>query len=201
LLVGARTRTVSVHPPPVLFDPPEGAVLAPAPAQVTGWFTSEIRRDPTWSFLRVTDAGGTTVSTGDPVLSSDRLQMKAGLKAGLGPGAFTVTWRTWDDNDRAIFGDCYTFFVGQPAADAFVAAKTRLDAGSKCQRIDFEAKDATPAPGQTPTGSASAAESDDSGAGAGGSSSGVATWVLAAGVFGGLIIGLAGGRFLTPRRQ
>ena len=110
-------QLTSAHSRPIRFDPAPGAVLTAAPAQVTGWFTSDLRRDPNWNFLRVLGPGGQRVDTGEPILSADRLSMTVNLQPGLGPGRYLVTWRTWDDADGEIFGDCFTFFVGQEAAD------------------------------------------------------------------------------------
>jgi len=75
------------HSRPVRFDPAPGAVLQAGPAQVDGWFNSAIRRDPNWSFIRVTDVQGKRVDSGDATLSSDRLQMSQNLKSGLVPAA------------------------------------------------------------------------------------------------------------------
>src|SRR3954447_25100250 len=145
---GVAATQVFAHSRPLRFDPAPGVVLQAAPASVTGYFSSDIRRDPNWSFIQVTDAQGQRVDTGETALSTDRLQMTATLKSGLSSGAYLVTWRTWDDGDAEIFGDCYVFFVGQAAADAAVASKTRLDGGSKCARIEVSAKNGTPTPGQ-----------------------------------------------------
>src|SRR4029079_14524044 len=90
---------VFAHSRPLRFDPAPGAGLQAAPASITGYFSSDIRRDPTWSFIQVTDAQGQRVDTGETALSSDRLQMTATLKPGLAPGAYLVSWRTWDDGD------------------------------------------------------------------------------------------------------
>ena len=72
-VIGALVSTglASAHSRPVRFDPAPGAVLQASPAQVTGWFTSDIRRDPNWSFIQVKDAQGTRVDTGDSALSTD----------------------------------------------------------------------------------------------------------------------------------
>jgi methionine-rich copper-binding protein CopC len=184
------------------FDPAPGAVLQSPPSQVTGWFSSDIRRDPNWSFIQVSDAQGQRVDMGEAQLSGDRLQMTATLKPGLGPGAYLVTWRTWDDGDAEIFGDCYVFYVGQPAADAAVAAKTRLDGGSKCQRIEVSAKNGTPTPQQ-----AAASATQIAGGGAGdehehdeSSSTGTLIIGLVIGAAGGLVLGALGGRLVFGRR-
>jgi hypothetical protein len=161
---------------------------------VEGWFTSDIRRDPNWSFLRVTGPDGSRVDTGETQLGSNRRSMSVDLRAGLGPGRYIVTWRTFDDADGEIFGDCYTFFIGQAAADAAVSENLRLDAGSACQRIEFDAGDGTPRPDFTPSppnsGGAAANDSDDAG---------VPVWLMILGVAAGLAVGLVGGRMVGGR--
>jgi methionine-rich copper-binding protein CopC len=206
------TATVALaHSRPVRFDPAPGSVLTEAPTQVKGWFTNDIRRDPNWSFIRVTDANGNVVSMGEPILSDDRRQMTVALQAGMGPGIYSVTWRTWDDLDGAIFGQCYNFFVGQAAADAAYTNKTRIDVGGKCDSIDVEAENGTPVPGVTPT--EAPAETAEASATtpaivtptpvteepASGDNGGVSAWVLIVGIAGGLGVGVVGGRFLWPR--
>jgi methionine-rich copper-binding protein CopC len=213
ILVGCLVATVAVltaqlafaHSRPIRFDPPPGIVLSAAPAQVTGWFTQPLRRDPNWNFLQVTDAQGTRVDTGDVILSADRKQMSVNLRPGLGEGRYLVTWRTWDDNDGRIFGDCYAFFVGQAAADAAVSSNTRLDGGGTCGRIDISGTNGTPVAGGTPQATA-AAPDDHADEGDGASPSGidagnddgdgVPVWTLALGVVGGIVAGGIGGRVL-----
>src|SRR3954453_4240702 len=80
---GVLTSSIaSAHSRPIRFDPAPGAVPQAAPAKVDGWFGSEIRRDPNWSFIHVTDAQGTRVDAGDTTLSTNRLQQTANLKSG-----------------------------------------------------------------------------------------------------------------------
>jgi methionine-rich copper-binding protein CopC len=189
-------QLASAHSRPIRFDPAPGAVLTAAPAQVTGWFTSDLRRDPNWNFLRVTGPNGQRADTGEPILSADRLSMTVNLQSGLGPGRYLVTWRTWDDADGEIFGDCYTFFVGQEAANAAVTEKYRLDGGSQCERIEFDAGAGTPVPGQTPAPEGD--EHEDGGASDGGDS-GLPGWALVLGIGGGLAVGLVGGRLIGTK--
>jgi methionine-rich copper-binding protein CopC len=191
----AGAQLASAHSRPVRFDPPAGAVLQAAPAQITGWFTSELRNDPNWNFLKVTDQNGTQVDAGQVSLSTDRHQMSVPLKSGLGPGRYIVTWRTFDDADGEIFGDCYVFYVGQEAADKAVADKFRLDAGSSCQRIEVSAKSGTPVPGATVT--AGDEHADDEHEDSGGDSDGIPVWGLIAGIGVGVAAGMVGGRVLT----
>ena len=198
---GVAAPQVFAHSRPLRFDPAPGAVLQSAPASVTGHFSSDIRRDLNWSFMQVQDAQGQRVDTGETALAPHRLQMTATLKSGLGPGAYLVTWRTWDDGDAEIFGDCFVFYVGQAAADAGVTAKARLDGGSKCQRIELSAKDGTPTPQKVAavaTQIAGGSAGDDH---AHEESSGTGTLILGLiiGIMGGTTLGLLGGRLVTKR--
>jgi methionine-rich copper-binding protein CopC len=198
-------QIASAHSRPVRFDPAPGSVLTAAPSKVDGWFTAELRRDPNWNFIRVTDAQGNRVDTGEPVLSSDRRQMSVSLRSGVLEGRYLVTWRSWDDADGAIFGDCYTFFVGQQAADAAVNDKTRLDGGRDCQRIDVSAREGTPVAGGTPQAQATApagdAHGDEVAAGEpeAEEGDGIPLWGLVLGVVAGAVVGGLGGRFLGSR--
>jgi methionine-rich copper-binding protein CopC len=193
---------VGAHSRPVRLDPAPGAVLQSAPAQVQGWFTADLRRDPNWTFIHVTDAQGNRVDSGETALSDNRRQMTATLRSGLGPGRYIVTWRTFDEVDGAIFGDCYVFFVGQAAADQALAENVRLDAGRDCQRIDVSAREGTPAAGGTPATSPTApagdqpAASGDNGDEDDDDGDGLPLWSLIVGIAGGLVVGAVGGRVL-----
>ena len=197
-LAGAHSR-------PVRFDPSPGAVLTEAPAEVHGWFTDAIRKDSSWAYIHVMDAQGNRVDTGTTDLSADRLQEMATLKSGLGEGMYTVEWRTFDDTDGAIFGDCYNFFVGQAAADDAATNGTRLDAGDNCGRIDFENDGSTPTPSELATVTAPPVEGADTAASDAGTtssgSSGVPVWSLVVGIIGGVVVGGAGGRFVSGKSK
>ncbi len=119
------------HSRPVRFDPAPGAVLNVAPSNVTGWFTSDIRRAQE-SFIQVLDENGTNVATGDTQLSTDRRQMSVALQSGVSEGRYIVYWSSLDDGDGDAFSGCYAFFVGQAAADDAVANGQALDAGADC---------------------------------------------------------------------
>jgi methionine-rich copper-binding protein CopC len=192
-VAAALVATAAAHSRPIRFDPPPGAVLSSAPAKVDGWFTSDLRRDPNWTFLKVTDAQGNRVDSGETALSADRRMLSVGLRQGLAAGRYLVTWRGWDDGDGEIFGDCYTFFIGQAAADAAISEKTRLDGGSSCERIEVSARNGTPVPNQSQPSGDAHAEGETGGGG-------LPLWSLALGIVGGVAAGAAGGRFLGNRR-
>jgi copper resistance protein C len=119
------------HSRPVRFDPAPGAVLDAAPASITGWFTSDIRRAEE-SFIQVLDEGGSNIAAGEIQLSDDRRQMSVALGSGAGEGRYIVYWSTFDDGDGEVFSGCYAFFVGQAAADDAVANGESLDAAADC---------------------------------------------------------------------
>lgn len=192
LLLLVVTAAAMAHSRPTRFDPAPGAVLDTAPVRVQAWFTSEIRRDPNWSFLQVTDAQGNRVDVGELQLSTDRLSMTVDLRAGLAAGRYLVTWRTYDDSDGEIFGDCYTIFIGQDAADAAVSAKQRLDGGSNCQRIEVSTQDGTPVPGTVPSAVDHAEDETEASDG-----TDVPLWVVMLAVAGGIAVGIVGGRVLV----
>jgi methionine-rich copper-binding protein CopC len=204
VLAVITTQLVSAHSRPIRFDPAPGSILTAAPAKIDGWFTAELRRDPNWNFIRAADAQGNRVDTGEPILSSDRRQMSVALRPGLMPGRYVVTWRTWDDGDTRIFGDCYAFFVGQAAADAAVNDKFRLDAGGSCQRIDISGRDGTPVAGGTPQATpggppvAEGHDDEDEDAETSGTSDdgGIPVWSLVLGIVAGVVVGGVGGRFV-----
>ncbi len=72
--VGVLVVGASAHSKPIRFDPAPGAILTSAPTEVNGWFSDDIRLDPNWSYLHVTDSQGNRVDTGDTKLSTDRRQ-------------------------------------------------------------------------------------------------------------------------------
>jgi hypothetical protein len=82
--------------------------------------------------MRVLDEAGARVDVGETQLSSDRRQMSTVLGIGVTPGRYIVHWSTLDDADGEVFAGCYTFFVGQAAADAAIAAGEALDGGADC---------------------------------------------------------------------
>ena len=197
LLLAAQAALA--HSRPIRFDPAPGAVLNAAPAQVSGWFTSDLRRDPNWTFLRVTGPDGQRVDAGETQLSADRRQMSAGLPQNLPPGRYIVTWRAWDDADGHVLGDCFTFFVGQQAADQALTDRIGIDGGPQCERADIEAARATPAPGTPLVETEHGGAGDPAASPGDGDGGGVPAWLLILSVTGGLAVGLVAGRLIGGR--
>jgi methionine-rich copper-binding protein CopC len=175
--------TALAHSRPVRFDPAPGAILTAAPANVQGWFSSEIRRVPD-SFLHILDGSGQRVDMGETQLSSDRRQMSVALRSGLPPGRYLVNWSANDDADGHTLAGCYVFFVGEAAAAASVSAGEPLDGGSRCPSVIAEEDE-------------EAADGVESSHTEEGESGGVPVWVLAVGVIGGIVVGGVGGRVLA----
>ena len=191
------SQVASAHSRPVRFDPAPGQVLTAPPENVTGWFTSPLRRDPNWTFIKVTNEQGTEVTAGEATLSSDRKQMSVALRPNLPPGRYIVNHRGWDDADNEIVGECFAFYVGQAAADAAIASNFRLDGGANCDRVEVSAAQGTPVPGSalTPAEQAEEEEHEEESDGGGG----VPAWLLVVTGGLGLLVGAAGGRLVTAR--
>lgn len=197
----AMVTIASAHSRPIRFEPSPGQVLAQAPSQVSSWFTAELRRDPNWTFLHVTDAQGNRVDAGETQISPDRRRLTVALKAGLAPGKYQVTWRGFDDEDGAIFGDCYVFYVGQAAADQGFQDFQRIDGGGtrECARIDVEAANGTPVANGTPQGTATAGDGEAEDGPTSDDSGGVPAWTVVLAALLGIVAGGAGMKFAGKR--
>ena len=191
------SQVASAHSRPVRFDPAPGQVLTAPPENVTGWFTSPLRRDPNWTFIKVTNEQGTEVTAGEVTLSADRKQMSVALRPNLPPGRYIVNHRGWDDADNEIVGECFAFYVGQAAADAAIASNFRLDGGANCDRVEVSAAQGTPVPGSALTPAEEAEEEEHEEESDGGA--GVPAWLLVVTGGLGLLVGAAGGRLITAR--
>jgi len=110
-------------------DPAAGATVATAPATVTVVFTEELVSPG--SSLEVRDSTNTRVDAGNSQVANvnPKNTMTIGLKPGLAPGVYTVTWTTVDADDRDTnHSGTFSFGVGVPApAPAGTSGEKRKD--------------------------------------------------------------------------
>ncbi|HEY8489750.1 MAG TPA: copper resistance CopC family protein [Dehalococcoidia bacterium] len=98
-------------------EPPAGGVVREAPGRVDVWFTQELFRQAGANAIEVTGPDGTRADTGDVVLDdADRHHLSVGLRPGLPPGVYTVTWRNLSAEDGDPHAGSFTFTVDPAAA-------------------------------------------------------------------------------------
>ncbi len=188
LLLGmgvAFAGTASAHARLKTSEPVANATVAQAPAQITLTFTEET--SPTKSGGSVTDASGATVSTGFKVDLNERTKMTIPLKPGLGPGAYTVQYNTFTDDDGGMVADHFVFTVGAAGTTGASVAPAATTAPTMASTTGATsttgvASAATRGPSVTlvPAVNAPATGAGASTAASTGSSVPVAVWVLVA---------------------
>jgi methionine-rich copper-binding protein CopC len=91
-------------------SPAAGSTVAPAPQQVTLWFTEAL--EPKFSSVEVRDEKGAAVQSGAATLARDNTaQLSVPLKP-LGPGTYKVIWRVLSVDTHRTQGN-FTFTVGK----------------------------------------------------------------------------------------
>src|SRR5690348_7640550 len=115
----------SAHAVLLRATPSGSQTLAAAPAQVQLLFSEPI--DPVFSDVRVQDAAGQRVDTGDSHVDpgNDQL-MVASLQPGLGAGVYTVNWRSLSSIDVHADVGQYQLFVGVPVQQQAVQTASTL---------------------------------------------------------------------------
>ena len=89
-------------------EPRVGSKVHTPPAQVTLWFTE--RLEPAYSRVKVVDAAGRQVDTGDGAVdAADQRVLRASLTP-LAPGKYRVIWRVLSVDAHVTEGD-FTFSV------------------------------------------------------------------------------------------
>jgi copper resistance protein C len=127
LLVALAVTPIFAHSRYERSDPEAGATVDAAPAEVKVWFAAELAEG---SWLRVEDASGNRVDTGDGTIDTDdpeRKTMTVALQNGLGQGIHTVTYHSVSA-DGAILEGAFRFGVGVPVpADQAQVDAVELD--------------------------------------------------------------------------
>ncbi|MDO8612265.1 MAG: CopD family protein [Dehalococcoidia bacterium] len=111
--VMAWPRVAHAHALLLRSDPPQGARLLDAPAQVAAWFSEPL--EPGASRLRVLGAAGSQVDSGEvQVDPADETKMWVGLDGSVGPGFYVVTWETLSRVDGHLRFGSFEFTVLNP---------------------------------------------------------------------------------------
>lgn len=107
--------------------PARDAIIGAAPEQVLLTFSEET--SPTKSGGSVTDAAGAVVSNAFRVNLARRTQATIDVRSALPPGAYTVRYNTFTEDDSGVEQGAFTFTVREgapiptpPSADALAAA-------------------------------------------------------------------------------
>ena len=102
----AVTLTVSAHMAYSKSMPAEDAALAESPSELQVWFTQD--PEPAVSQLSLKGPTG-DIALGETMIASDR-SIVAALEDTLGPGEYTVKWRSAGDDGHVLRGD-FSFTV------------------------------------------------------------------------------------------
>lgn len=87
---------------------PAADTVVPPPGEVRLWFSQGAQEDAT--SIRVLDASGEPVPTGDLWSSEARDEHAVALSEPLAPGGYTVAWRSMAADGHVVRGD-FTFTV------------------------------------------------------------------------------------------
>jgi methionine-rich copper-binding protein CopC len=92
----------SAHDELVSTDPAADAVLDALPAQLTLTFSGELATDPGATELQVTDAAGTSLADGDPLVEGTVVTQAL---SGAASGVVTVLWKVVSSDGHPISGE------------------------------------------------------------------------------------------------
>ena len=107
LLVAAPA---SAHDELVSTDPAADTAVDALPAELTLTFSGELAADPGATELQVTDAAGTSLADGDPVVQGTAVTQPL---TGEASGPITVLWKVVSSDGHPISGQ-YAFTVSAP---------------------------------------------------------------------------------------
>lgn len=134
LLIGVLLSAVAApafaHDELIGSTPAAGSAVDTLPAEVTLTFSGVLLDEPGATVVEVTDASGTDLTGGDPVLDGTRLTQPL---TGTASGEVTVIWRVVSSDGHPI-SDEFTFTVGSAVAP--LESATPLP-GAPMQTVDF----------------------------------------------------------------
>lgn len=142
-------------------NPAKNSVIPAAPARLDVWFAEEVQKVAGANSLKVTDASGKQVDTGDLVVDDDdRKHMSIGLQPDLPDGVYTVAWATTSDGDGDPDDGTFSFTI--QASATVTATETTTGTASATPTLS-STPTVAPSPAITPTTSPSNTSDDDSG--------------------------------------
>lgn len=97
-------------------EPAAGAIISAPPARIDIWFTQELFRRQGENRLRILGPDGQALPAGEPQIDDDdRTHLWVSLPADLGPGLYTVEWRTLSAEDGDTDEGLFTFTLDPQA--------------------------------------------------------------------------------------
>jgi copper transport protein len=108
-------------------SPPDGSIVARAPATVSATFDESVGVSP--DSLRVYAPNGQRADNGDTTHGHLPQQITVGLLPGLGPGTYTVAWHVISADSHPVQG-AFTFSVGAPSSSVVTPASLQPPASN-----------------------------------------------------------------------
>jgi methionine-rich copper-binding protein CopC len=136
----------SAHDEFISSDPAADAALEELPAQLTLTFSGALAADPGATELQVTDAGGTSLTDGDPVVEGTTVTQAL---TGAASGVVTVLWKVVSSDGHPISGE-FDFTVTAPPAPTPTPSASPTASASASPTAE-----PTPTPTETPVSAAS----------------------------------------------
>lgn len=124
LLTTAIALPAVAHDELVASDPAAGSTIEQLPGEITLTFSGVLIDEAGANRVSVTDAAGTELAEGEPVLDGTEVTQSL---AGSSQGPITVVWRVVSSDGHPVSGE-YSFVAGD--ADAAPATPTADDAAS-----------------------------------------------------------------------
>jgi copper transport protein len=123
----ATSTAALAHATLVSTSPPDGAIVAKAPAKVSATFDESVGVSP--DSLRVYAPNGQRADNGDTTHGQLPQQITVGLLPGLGPGTYTAGWHVISADSHPVQG-AFTFSVGAPSNSAVTPASLQPPASN-----------------------------------------------------------------------
>ena len=117
-VLGTSTAALA-HATLVSTSPPDGAIVAKAPATISATFDEQVGVSA--GSLRVYAPNGQRADNGAATHGQLPQQVTVGLLPGLGPGTYTVSWHVISDDSHPVQG-AFTFSVGAPSSSVVTPA-------------------------------------------------------------------------------